>query len=84
MSKREVGNPQISSAETVNANFGFYRPEAAVRTLDPSAPALAPLLLGFFHFYLSIFDPERHAISISHETSLIDKAEYRKELMERF
>lgn len=68
----------------MHANFGFYRPEPAVHTKDLSVPTLAPLLLGFFHFYLSIFDPERHAISISHETSLIDKAEYRKELMEKF
>ena len=79
-----MGNPQISSAETVHANFGFYRLEPAVHTLDSSEHTLAPLLLGFFHFYLSIFDPESHAISISHETSLIDKGEYRKELMERF
>jgi hypothetical protein len=32
VSKREVGNPQISSAETVHANFGFYRPEPVVHT----------------------------------------------------
>ena len=53
---------------------------------DLGLKPLSELLIGFFHFYLTTFDPETHAISISHPdgTSLPPKHDYRAFLLAHF
>jgi hypothetical protein len=53
---------------------------------DHGLKPLSELLIGFFHFYLTTFDPETHAISISHPagTSLPPKHDYRAFLLAHF
>lgn len=48
-SKKDVGKPELSSAETVHANFGFY--QGPLPSLD-TQKSLGDLLVGFFLFYL--------------------------------
>ena len=47
---------------------------------------MSELLIGFFHFYLTFFDPEFHAISISQPSSnsLPRKKDYHSFLLNHF
>ena len=46
---------------------------------------MGEIIIGFFRFYLETFDPNKHAISISHaEGSLIDRQGYKKEIQSMF
>ena len=52
---------------------------------DGGKKSVSELLIGFFKFYLQIFKPEEHAISISDpKTSLISKSEYKSFLETKF
>lgn len=45
-----------------------------IKSKELSELSIAELLIGFFHFYTNVFDPDVHVISTSHkEGSLISK-----------
>ena len=53
-----------------------FVPHEATKSLT-----LGELLIGFFHFYNSFYDPDNHVISASHPTnSLISISSYLAEL----
>ena len=52
---------------------------------DSCKLTMGEILIGFFKFYLETFNPDKHAISISHpEGSLIDREGYKKEIVSTF
>jgi hypothetical protein len=76
------------SIEIIEVDVGFQRDIAFIREsfqpADQGKRPLSDLLIGFFHFYLTTFDPDAHAISISHGTSLPAKHAYRAFLLAHF
>jgi hypothetical protein len=88
--KVENGGAELVAEQTFLADVWFQKDTDKLRQLftpneDSCKLTMGEILIGFFKFYLETFNPDKHAISISHpEGSLIDREGYKKEILSTF
>lgn len=72
-----LGKATLEHEAVYKANVAFTT--EAVKSSDQRT--IGELVTGWFHFYATVFDPKKHAISVCQAESFLDRNVLRKQMM---